>query len=156
MKNNTIYGISILLLSLPLWADDWSLLPETQDDRVFYQAKSDEKSLILGCFSGQEALSFTLIGGEVPLNESLRHQPSIIVWITLPDRRTGRYAIDTEYLGGLDNALVGKLMLGEEGKQFFSQGMELSISSDRVGVFFNTGLAGSARAMQDFREVCRL
>ncbi|WP_394797308.1 hypothetical protein [Halomonas sp. B23F22_3] len=156
MHYKLVCGICALLLSLPLWGQDWSKLPSARDDRVFYQAKSGEKSLMLGCFRGETDLSFTLIGGAVPLHESLHHQPSLIVWITLPDRRTGRYAIDTEYLGGLDNALVGRLVLGKEGKRFFAQGVEISISSAQAGVFFNTGLAGSARAMQDFREICRL
>ncbi|NAW35798.1 hypothetical protein [Halomonas alimentaria] len=156
MNKNIVLGICAITLSFQVWAQDWSKMSSARDDNIYYQTRSGDKSLMLGCLSGEDNLSFTLIGGDTPLHQSLHHNPSLIVWITLPDGRTGRYAIDTEYMGGMDNALIGRLLLGEEGKQFFAQGAEMEISSPQAGVFFRTGMIGSARAMQDFRTTCRL
>ncbi|MGR3761921.1 hypothetical protein ACUXV3_17615 [Roseobacteraceae bacterium NS-SX3] len=145
-------GLSVLATTSS--AQDWAKTPTARSDGAFYQARDGGRTLQLGCYSGQPHLSFLLLGGAEPLHASLRGEPALLVWIRLPDGRTGRYAIDTEYLGGGDNALIGTLILGSEGKQFFAQGTKLSISGADAGSFFTTGLSGSAKAMQDFQTTC--
>ncbi|MFG6178660.1 hypothetical protein ACGTN6_15595 [Halomonas sp. THAF12] len=151
-----LLAMGLSMLASAAVAQDWVDSTPAQPDRAFYEARNGGKTLMLGCYRSQQHLSFTLLGGAEPLHASLRGEPALLVWITLSDGRTGRYAIDTEYLGGGDNALIGKLMLGSEGKQFFAQGTELSISGSDAGTFFSTGLSGSARAMEDFRATCGL
>ncbi|TRW97323.1 hypothetical protein FNJ84_07330 [Paracoccus sp. M683] len=136
-------GLYLSFLGTAAAGQDWIEKSPNQSDRAFHQAQDGEKTLMLGCFTGGRDLSFTLIGGKTPLHASLHGQPALLVWITLADGRTGRYPVDTEYLGG-------GLLLGEEGKQFFAQGVSLTVRSTDAGAFFQTGLRGSARAMQDF------
>lgn len=155
MRAITLFlAMGLSILSSMAVAQDWVKRSSVRSGGAFYEARDGGKTLMLGCYSGQSHLSFTLLGGTEPLHASLRGEPALVVWITLDDGRTGRYAIDTEYLGGGDNALIGNLILGSEGKQFFAQGVELSVSGSDAGFFFTTGLSGSARAMQDFRATC--
>lgn len=149
-----ILGFFLSLAALPAHAQNWADATAGQSDRAFHRVESGGQSLMLGCYPGQPYLSFLLLGGRQALHPSLRNDPSIMVWIQLPDGRTGRYPLDTEYLGDAENALTGQLMLGTEGMQFFAAASSLWISAPDAGDFFKTGMSGSARAMQDFRATC--
>lgn len=112
------------------------------------------ESIDAGMLSRCAASVFHLYGGPILLPPALRKDRSLLIWNPLPDERTGRYAIDTEYMCDDENAPIGTLMLGEEGKQFLAQGSNLSIGSAESGSFFETGMRGSAKAMQDFGVTC--
>jgi hypothetical protein len=113
-----------IALATPSVADRWVNLTPNQSDRAFYGVESDGMRLKLGCFRRDKSLGFTLIGG----NTTLPNVANLMIWIELPNGRTGRYPMDdVQYLGGSENALIGKLQLGQQGKQFFASGRVLFI-----------------------------
>ena len=144
---------ALACLAAPAAADTWVDDTAGQSDRAFYTVTSDGMRLQLGCFGGADGLRFTLIGGATTLPEV----SDLMVWIELPDGRTGRYPMTgVEYLGGSVNALIGTLQLGQQGMQFFAAGSELSVDGPPGQRIFRSGMTGTAGARQKFARTCGL
>lgn len=149
------YGFAALAvlagLATPITADTWVDDTAGQSDRAFYTVTSDGMRLQLGCFGGADGLRFTLIGGATTLPEV----SDLMVWIELPDGRSGRYPMTgIDYLGGAENALIGTLKLGRQGMEFFAAGLELSVDGPPGQQIFRSGMTGTGVARQDFARTC--
>lgn len=134
-------------------ADAWVNDTPGQPDRAFYTVTSEGMRLQLGCFGGARGLRFTLFGGA----EALPEVSDLMVWIELPDGRTGRYPMSgIDHLGGEENALIGMLELGQQGMEFFAAGRELSVDGPPGQRIFRSGMTGTAAARRDFARTCGL
>ena len=148
---------TLLALFMPVPASaNWQNLSANQADRAFYSSVSGGRSLQLGCFRGANGLRMTLLGGSQALPKTVQSDTAVMVWIELPDGRTGRYPVDTEYMGGGDNALLGTLMLGRQGMDFFAAGATLFITDTRGTELFRSGMKGTSTARKDFNSACGL
>lgn len=78
-----------------------------------------------------------------------------MVWIELQDGRTGRYPISNiEYLGRTENAMIGSLLLGQQGLNFFATGKEIFVDGPPGQEIFRSGMTWTAIARQDFARTC--
>lgn len=134
-------------------ADTWTNSTPGRADRAFYSTTSGGMQLQLGCFSRDTGLAFMLAGGATPLPEV----GDLMVWIMLPDGRTGRYPMSgVDYLGGPENALIGQLLLGQQGMEFFAAGARISIDGPPGQEIFAAGMTGTSAARRDFARICGL
>jgi hypothetical protein len=144
---------ALACVAAPAAADTWVEDTAGQSDRAFYTVTSNGMRLQLGCFGTAGGLRFTLIGGATTLPEV----SDLMVWIELPDGRSGRYPMTgIDHLGGAENALIGTLQLGRQGMEFFAAGRELSIDGPPGQEIFRSGMTGTAAARQDFARTCGL
>lgn len=153
MAKNLIMAAAIAALAFPAAADTWVNDTADQSDRAFYTVASGGLQLQLGCFGGANGLRFTLIGGATALPEV----SDLMVWIELPDGRTGRYPMmGVDYLGTAENALIGTLQLGQQGMDFFAAGSVISVDGPPGQQIFRSGMSGTSVARQDFARTCGL
>lgn len=145
-------ALAACLFAPPAIADTWQNDSPGQLDRAFYSARLNGAMLQLGCFRGSEGLRMTLVGGPVHLPDVA----SVMLWIELPDGRTSRHPVETEHIGGGENALLGTLLLGVEGRLYFALGAKLMITDSTGETLFASGMRGTSAAMHDFRRTCDL
>ncbi|MEO0677254.1 MAG: hypothetical protein AAFZ02_06835 [Pseudomonadota bacterium] len=153
MFQRLLAALTCLVVTAPAMADTWTSTTTGRSDRAFYATSVDGMTLQLGCFSQDRGLAFLLTGGETPLPEV----SDLMIWIALPDGRTGRYPMDrVDYLGGAENALIGTLLLGQQGMDFFAAGASISIDGPPGQEIFRAGMTGTSAARQDFARICGL
>lgn len=153
MAKHLMAATVIAAIAAPAAADTWVNDTAGQSDRAFYTVVSDGLQLQLGCFGGANGLRFTLIGDTTALPEV----SDLMVWIELPDGRTGRYPMTgVDYLGKEENALIGTLQLGQQGMDFFAAGSKISVDGPPGQEIFRSGMAGTSTARQDFARTCGL
>lgn len=146
--------ILICLLALPgvSAAQDWISQGE-QPDRAYYRAMSGDRGMQIGCMKGERNLGFVLFGGGTPLFQGNPADVRFIIWIVHPDGRVARVPGDAEYLAGTENALIGRLLLGEVDKEFFTHAVSLAFVSGN-DLLFETGMRGSAAALSAMLKIC--
>ncbi len=154
MPRQILLSLMLALTLSPAAADTWRNQTEDRTDRAFWEVVVGDRSLSFGCFRGEQSLGMTFVGGAEQLPASAREAQGVMIWIELPDGRTGRYPMDTEYLGGPENALIGTLQLGQQGIEFFAAGRELRISDPSGTELFVSGMTGTSAARQDFQRTC--
>lgn len=153
MFRNCLAAAAVFLAAFPAGADTWTNDTAGRSDRAFYSTSVNGMELQLGCFSRAPGLSFVLRGGAT----ALPNVSDLMIWIALPDGRTGRYPMaNVDYLGGPENALIGTLQLGQQGMQFFAGGASLSIDGPPGQEIFRSGMGGTSAAARDFRSICGL
>ena len=154
MRQITAIALAAILLTPPAFADTWTSSGSGQG--AFFASEKAGKRLMLGCFRGAQGLHMTLLGGRKPLPATVQRNTSVMVWIELPDGRTGRYPVDTEYMGGADNALLGTLQLGRQGMEFFAAGRAIFVTDAKGTELFRSGMRGTSNARNAYRRTCGL
>ncbi|MCV6593695.1 MAG: hypothetical protein OIF48_12125 [Silicimonas sp.] len=148
-------AVSAMLAALaaPAAANIWFNESPNKTDRAYHAVVSNGVKLQLGCFRNAGDLDFLLISDTIALPDLT----GLMIWIELPDGRTGRYPMSgIEYLGAGENALIGDLQLGRQGMEFFANGQAISIDGPPGREIFRAGMVGASIARQDFARTCGL
>ncbi|MCV6585100.1 MAG: hypothetical protein OIF47_06160 [Marinibacterium sp.] len=110
--------------------------------------------LMISCWPGNPEFFFTLYGGPFDGMKNIDDQTdSMMMWIELPDGRTGRHPIDGHYFAP-DQAFVGRFIVNDYVLEQFRQGAKLFFTAPTGADIVSFGMTGTGKARGHFKQAC--
>lgn len=135
-------------------AADWQSGENGQS--AWAMISGSKAGLRLSCNRGQRDLTFVLTGGPFPGMKNVDDgKESMMMWIEMPDGRTGRHPIDGHYFAP-DRAFIGRFVVSNTVLDQFRSGSKLSLTAPTGAGIAAFGMTGTGKARGHFKQACRL
>lgn len=146
--------IAGVMAATPVQAASWQ---SGEGNRGAWTSIEDGKfRLQISCWPNESRFFFTLHGGPFAGMKNLDDQnDSLMMWIELPDGRTGRHPIDGHYVG-YEKAFVGRFFVSDIVLEQFRQGAKLSLTAPTGASIADFGMKGTGKARGHFKQACGL
>lgn len=147
-------ALSFLLTSGPAGAAEWL---SGEGNRGAWSRINDGKfQLSISCWPDDPKFFFTLIGGPFDGMKNVDDgNDSMMMWIELPDGRTGRHPIDGNYFAP-DQAFVGRFFVSDLVLEEFRKGAKLSLTAATGATIAEFGMKGTGKARGHFKQACKI